>query len=291
MWTPTEQVVAYYREGDEENILEAYRENNCETKKHPAGYRSIHYIISTQPTLRKIHSEIQVRTIFEEGWSEIDHKVRYPDFSDNELISYFLTIFNRMAGNADEMGSFVRNLTNEVSINTLLIKEHRNKQDEYLARIEELAYALSAEKDKNHSTQEAVTKLKSEVNNLRKNLNTNNSNREAKTLSTYINSLAELNSKGVINKEKSIYTSLAYTPQALQHAAIMAKFISDTEINPLATATANLIAGEYEAKQNKTLADYLSIDDETTNTKKTKSIKQKEPEIISNNTPPDSPTE
>lgn len=40
-------------------------------------YRSIHYIIETKPAKKTYFAEIQVRTIFEEGWSEIDHTVRY----------------------------------------------------------------------------------------------------------------------------------------------------------------------------------------------------------------------
>lgn len=88
-WKTEEAPIAYIRSGDEGEIIESYKANSCEVKNHPVGYRSIHYVISTQPTLKKVFSEIQVRTIFEEGWSEIDHKIRYPNFSNNELISYF----------------------------------------------------------------------------------------------------------------------------------------------------------------------------------------------------------
>lgn len=38
---------------------------------------------------------------------EIDHKVRYPNFSDDKLIESILQTFNRIAGSADEIGSFV----------------------------------------------------------------------------------------------------------------------------------------------------------------------------------------
>ena len=63
------------REGDEGDVVESYTNNGCDVEQHVSGYRSLHYIISTQPTLRKVISEIQVRTIFEEGfWANAAEK-------------------------------------------------------------------------------------------------------------------------------------------------------------------------------------------------------------------------
>ena len=99
-----EAPIVYIRDGDNQ---EKFTSHGFETKPHNAGYRSVHYVFSTQILKQQFVIELQVRTIFEEGWSEIDHKVRYPNFSDDQLVRYFLGIFNRMAGTADEMGSFV----------------------------------------------------------------------------------------------------------------------------------------------------------------------------------------
>ena len=79
-------------------------------KPHPFNYRSLHYIIKTSPTKATYLSEIQVRTIFEEGWSEIDHSIRYPYHVDNKMYNEYLSILNRFAGGADEMGTFIKNL-------------------------------------------------------------------------------------------------------------------------------------------------------------------------------------
>ncbi len=89
--------------------LEQYKgHENCETKQHNDSYRSIHYIVPAgEIHSEKISCEIQTRTIFEEAWSEIDHKVRYPSFSEDPHLKQFLNIFNRLAGSADEMGSYV----------------------------------------------------------------------------------------------------------------------------------------------------------------------------------------
>lgn len=168
-WTPIEAVVAYIREGDEGMVVDSYNENECEVKIHPAGYRSIHYIIATQPTLKKVVSEIQVRTIFEEGWSEIDHRVRYPNFMDNKLVSYFLTIFNRMSGSADEMGTFVNDLVADVKWKELQLDIKKNEQEDHLQKIEALAQELSQEKSASKTKDSNLDRLKAEIASIRKN--------------------------------------------------------------------------------------------------------------------------
>lgn len=91
-----------------------FKDNGCKIKIHKAGYRSVHYLVKTEPTIKAMLAEIQVRTILEEAWSEIDHKIRYPYNLDNDLINQYLQIFNRMAGSADEMGDYVLQLNADV---------------------------------------------------------------------------------------------------------------------------------------------------------------------------------
>lgn len=104
-WDVTESII-YTRKGDSVSpeLAQAIRK----TQEHSKGYRSVHYIIKTKPQKFQIYAEIQVRTLFEEGWSEIDHTVRYPNFPQNAEVDFFLGIFNVLAGNADLMGSFVK---------------------------------------------------------------------------------------------------------------------------------------------------------------------------------------
>ncbi|MBB2148925.1 RelA/SpoT domain-containing protein [Pedobacter gandavensis] len=109
-WDLKETKTAYIRKGDSEEIQSEFSKRGFEVKEHPFGYRSLHYIIKTKPGKKELFVEIQVRTIFEEGWSEIDHNVRYPNETENEIFGEFLSIFNRIAGSADEMGSFIMNL-------------------------------------------------------------------------------------------------------------------------------------------------------------------------------------
>ncbi len=69
-------------------------------------YRSLHYIIK----YKGYYVEIQGRTLFEEGWSEIDHDIVYPYFTDDVMLKDFSTLLNRLSGMADEMSSYFRRM-------------------------------------------------------------------------------------------------------------------------------------------------------------------------------------
>lgn len=72
-------------------------------------YRSLHYIIK----YKGYYVEIQGRTLFEEGWSEIDHDIVYPYYQDDEMLKDFSKLLNRLSGMADEMSSYFRRMKHE----------------------------------------------------------------------------------------------------------------------------------------------------------------------------------
>lgn len=109
-----EPPVANIRAGDPDHLINMFKEKGCDIKVHPAGYRSVHYLIETAPAKKKFQVEVQVRTIFEEAWGEIDHAVRYPHLTTDPLMQEFLKILNRLAGSADEMAEFVLGLKEEI---------------------------------------------------------------------------------------------------------------------------------------------------------------------------------
>lgn len=167
-WTPIETPLAYIREGDSGGLKARFQEREFEVRNHSAGYRSIHYVIKSTPLRRTIIAEIQVRTIFEEGWSEIDHKVRYPNFSDNELVEYFLEIFNRMAGSADDMGGFVLGLVATLNDLDEKIEASKNEKEATLREMEQALNQLENVRQQDNASQKSIALLKQEVEKLKK---------------------------------------------------------------------------------------------------------------------------
>ncbi|WP_192850859.1 RelA/SpoT domain-containing protein [Vibrio parahaemolyticus] len=157
-WGVVEGPTVYYREGDK---LEQF--SDCDKEKHKDGYRSIHSIITTRLQKKEVQAEVQVRTVFEEAWSEIDHQVRYPNYSDNETLTYFLNIFNGLAGYADEMGTFVKKLAYEITASEESTKVHEQLLTELkkaeIEKTEQMKELESLAKT-NKKLQSALNKLK-----------------------------------------------------------------------------------------------------------------------------------
>ena len=72
-------------------------------------YRSLHYTIK----YKGYYVEIQGRTLFEEGWSEIDHDIVYKEAEDDEMLQDYSKLLNRLSGLADEMSSYFRRMKHE----------------------------------------------------------------------------------------------------------------------------------------------------------------------------------
>ena len=72
-------------------------------------YRSLHYTIKYMG----YYVEIQGRTLFEEGWSEVDHDIVYKEAEDDEMLRDYSKLLNRLSGLADEMSSYFRRMKHE----------------------------------------------------------------------------------------------------------------------------------------------------------------------------------
>lgn len=103
------EITANVRDGDD---TQRFEELNIKINSRKSGYRSVHYLIEFFPTSQKVIAEIQVRTIFEEGYGEIDHQLRYSHKEIPAILASNLLLFNRIAGSSDEMASFI-NLLNK----------------------------------------------------------------------------------------------------------------------------------------------------------------------------------
>lgn len=121
----------YHKKGDSDLFLQKYTEKGLPIEEHRQGYRSIHYTIKLSPVPAKImFAEIQVRSIFEEAWSEIDHRIKYPYVRKPQIYGQLLYILNGLSGTADEIGSFTNNLKKisnqiEIALNSKEISHNR----------------------------------------------------------------------------------------------------------------------------------------------------------------------
>lgn len=60
-------------------------------------YTSVHYVFKPR-TDSDITCEVQVRTLFEEVWGEIDHTFNYPEKSDSRVVQEQLKVLARVVG-------------------------------------------------------------------------------------------------------------------------------------------------------------------------------------------------
>ena len=108
-----EKPKVHIRNGDSHEIYEKYL--SPDSILDGKIYRSVHYIIK----YCGIYLEIQVRTLFEEGWGEIDHEIVYPYHQNDPVFKEYTELLNRLSGLADEMSGFFQRL-----------KELKNNNDE-----------------------------------------------------------------------------------------------------------------------------------------------------------------
>ncbi len=107
------ETVANIREGD--NVT-TFEEKSISVRSRISGYRSVHYLIRYGAGHDLYTIEIQVRTIFEEGYGEIDHQLRYShDYDIPDLLAQNLMLLNRIVGSSDEMASLINKLNQSFS--------------------------------------------------------------------------------------------------------------------------------------------------------------------------------
>ena len=137
---------ANYRDGDDFEFINDVVSEGIKPEKDENGYRSIHY--KTKHFVGcNVSVEIQVRTLFEEAWSEISHETIYPNNQKNHFLKSYFKIYNRLSGSLDEMGTFIREafpneLFNSETVNkkNLLIDNIENKLADLIHDESKLAY-------------------------------------------------------------------------------------------------------------------------------------------------------
>ncbi|AEA45094.1 RelA/SpoT domain-containing protein [Fluviicola taffensis] len=169
-WKTKETPTANVRNGDSEELIKIYQDKKYEIKEHKYGYRSVHYILESSPTKQSFVAELQIRTIFEEAWSEIDHTIRYPYDLENPILKEYLLMFNRLAGNADEMGTYIKFLQSELQNKERKFEEELKEREQIIddlkSKIETLEIDKKLKKELGSSIDHLIASNKSVLNDI-----------------------------------------------------------------------------------------------------------------------------
>lgn len=82
------------------------------TEVKDSYYTSVHYLVKTN-NKNSIYCEIQVRTLFEEIWGEIDHAINYPHKIENIACSEQLKVLSRLVATGTSLSSSIFRTYNE----------------------------------------------------------------------------------------------------------------------------------------------------------------------------------
>jgi len=91
-WELSREPVAY---NFSPRFLKIFKELDMEVREKSTGYSSAHYVVNDVEH-KNCYCEIQVRTLFEEGWSEIDHTFNYPRQKPGKVCQTLLETLKRV---------------------------------------------------------------------------------------------------------------------------------------------------------------------------------------------------
>lgn len=91
----------FARTWDDES-REFFRSCGIETQESPTMYTSVHYVVGSA-SRTTVTCEIQVRTLAEELWGEVDHSLNYPTKTDNFASAEQLKVLARVTSSATRL--------------------------------------------------------------------------------------------------------------------------------------------------------------------------------------------
>lgn len=138
---------AYFNDAKQ---LQYYEKLGAEVKTKKSEYSSVHYKFKTKgsPIYR---CEIQVRTIYEEAWSEVDHKYRYPQIELGIGEKTVLSYLNRFC----TISGLLANDLQKISEDSKLNKKNLSERDRQIEKLKETMDMLKKEVEKSKASKKA----------------------------------------------------------------------------------------------------------------------------------------
>lgn len=108
-WFLNEDPVAYTWDPESATY---FRELGLEPKIKASYYTSIHYVIKPKKD-SNICCEIQIRTLFEEIWGEVDHTINYPVETQNKACKEQLRVLSKLVSTGTRLADSIFRTHNE----------------------------------------------------------------------------------------------------------------------------------------------------------------------------------
>jgi ppGpp synthetase/RelA/SpoT-type nucleotidyltranferase len=109
-WILNEKPIAY--SWDPDNIA-FFKKFNITVSLKESHYTSVHYVVKPNKK-SNICCEIQIRTLFEEIWGEIDHSMNYPIPTENLLIKNQLRILSKLTSTGSHLADSIFNMNQPI---------------------------------------------------------------------------------------------------------------------------------------------------------------------------------
>lgn len=110
-WRLLEKPIAYT--WDPESV-DYYKSFKIRTSVKPSYYTSVHYLIAPANKQDVICCEVQIRTLFEEVWGEIDHSINYPNRTQNIASIEQLRVLSKLVSTGSRLADAIFKVHQEV---------------------------------------------------------------------------------------------------------------------------------------------------------------------------------
>lgn len=103
-WVFVEQPKAFTWDPESEKF---YKDQGINTELRETYYTSIHYLVKPNNNRNFICCEIQVRTLFEEIWGEIDHSINYPHPTNSVACKEQLRVLSKLVSTGTRLADSI----------------------------------------------------------------------------------------------------------------------------------------------------------------------------------------
>lgn len=103
-WCFHEEPKAYTWDPEMEDLFNKLK---IKTERRESYYTSVHYVVKPNNLINSVCCEIQVRTLFEEIWGEIDHTINYPHKTESIACKEQLRVLSKLVSTGTRLADSI----------------------------------------------------------------------------------------------------------------------------------------------------------------------------------------